>query len=172
MGGLHPCRHMAKGLTSAFGWQPRWMRHYWNLKQVTLGADSRQEVQPTKVLVPTEREKYLLSNECTVEKALDWELADWILASLPTPSLRVPREEVRPHKLLPSAVPHSLSQALSPRTGHSQEVVPKPEGSRTETFSPQPPEQGAEEWRGQGRTGGGGRFVSGNKNSNPASPKP
>lgn len=32
MGGLHPRRHMAEGLTSAFGWQPRWVRHCWNLE--------------------------------------------------------------------------------------------------------------------------------------------
>lgn len=27
MGGLHPCRNVAKRLTGAFGWQPRWVRH-------------------------------------------------------------------------------------------------------------------------------------------------
>lgn len=32
MGGLHPSRHMAKGFTGAFGWQPRWVRHRWNLE--------------------------------------------------------------------------------------------------------------------------------------------
>lgn len=32
MGGLHPSRHMAKGFTGAFGWQPRWVRHRCNLE--------------------------------------------------------------------------------------------------------------------------------------------
>ena len=32
MGGLHPRRHMAKGLPGAFGWQPRGVRHCWNLE--------------------------------------------------------------------------------------------------------------------------------------------
>lgn len=51
----------------------------------------------------------------------------------------------------------------------------QPEGNRTETLAPPPEEQGAEEWRGKGRGSSRGRgadFVSGNKNSNPASTKP
>lgn len=79
--------------------------------------------------------------------------------------VRPPRQLALHQPSLPLADPQST-------TGHSKAVVSKPEGNRTETFSPQLPEQGAEEWRGKGGGGVGNDFVSGNKNSNPASPKP
>lgn len=79
--------------------------------------------------------------------------------------------EVRPHRQL------AFRWLLLPLThpeSQCKEVIRRPEGNSTETFSPQPPEQGAKEWRGRGEEGRGegSDFVSGNKNSNPASPKP
>lgn len=74
--------------------------------------------------------------------------------------------DVRPHSQLALRWP---SLPLTHPESHCTEVVLRPEGNSTETFSPQLPEQGA---KGGGEAGGGGNLVSENKNSNPASPKP
>lgn len=68
---------------------------------------------------------------------------------------------------------HWLSLPLTHPESYCKEVIPRPEGKSTEIFSSLLPEQGAKEWRGgMGGVGEGRDLVSGNKNSNPASPKP
>lgn len=68
--------------------------------------------------------------------------------------------------------PDSLSPSQA-QDRTQQGCGPEPEGNGPEALSLQTPELGAEEWRGKGRGRGRGLdLVSGNKNSNPASPKP
>lgn len=64
----------------------------------------------------------------------------------------------------PSTGRHSLSHTPS----HCKEVVWSPWGTAL-IYSPPLPEQGAKEWKERGEGKGVGDFVSGNKNSNPAS---
>lgn len=61
---------------------------------------------------------------------------------------------VRPHRQRALRRP---SLPLTHPESHCKEVVPRPEGNSTDTFSPQLPEQGAKEWRGRRWVGGGGR---------------
>ena len=63
---------------------------------------------------------------------------------------------------------HSLS--LTHPESRCKEVVPRPEGKALRHSLPGSQNKGQR--NGGGGEGGGGDFVSGNKNSNPASPKP
>lgn len=61
--------------------------------------------------------------------------------------------DVRPHRQLAL---RWLSLPLTHPESHCKEVIPRPEGKSTETFSPQLPELGAKEWRGGMQAEGGG----------------
>lgn len=75
---------------------------------------------------------------------------------------------VRPHRQLAL---HWSSTPLTHPEPHCREVVLRPKGKSAETFSPQFPERGAKEWRGQEERGDEGTLFL-ETNSNPASPKP
>lgn len=60
-------------------------------------------------------------------------------------AIMVYSRDVRPHRQLAL---RWLSLPLTHPESYCKEVIPRPEGNSTETFSSQLPEQGAKEWKG------------------------